>query len=173
MLSRFWNNKQARFITIGLVLYLLWDLVLVGTLVKHDVVRIDFTNLNRLHTQVLLQLISEQYLLIRETVYHGKDPLFRIVPACNAVNFMGHFLCFVLAFPLPIRSKTLFIPVGLSVIYMLNILRLTGLAFAAQFIPQYFNVIHSWIWPAIIYSIIIALCLFWITITEKFTSRHE
>ncbi len=95
-------------------------------------------------------------------MFLNKQIVYRVIEGCNAVSVMILFVAFVLAFAKAWKKTILFITIGLLFIYLVNILRLAGLAVIKLNYPQYDYISHDIIFPAVIYGSVIALWLLWI-----------
>ncbi len=90
--------------------------------------------------------------------------------ACNGLDFMGVFLCFVLAYPAKIVDKLWFIPVGIVAIHLLNVLRVTLLALNIHYYRSTFDFNHKYTFMIAVYALIFWL---WITWTKRYGKQPE
>lgn len=93
-------------------------------------------------------------------VMNGQSPT-RMVEGCNAISIMILFLAFIFAF---YKGKTTFIfsMVGLVLLYVMNVLRIAGLNMLYFQSPEYFEIGHQYLFPAVIYGTVVVLWLVWI-----------
>ena len=84
---------------------------------------------------------------------------------CNAVETMMLFAAAVLSFPASARYRLIGLAVGLPVIQVANIFRLTSLYWLGSRRPEWFDVFHVAIWQSLIILIGVAMFAIW-------TSRH-
>jgi exosortase/archaeosortase family protein len=82
--------------------------------------------------------------------------------ACNGLDFMGVFFCFVLAYPTSWKSKVWFIPVGILAIHCLNVLRVVLLALNMHYIRSTFDFNHKYTFMIAVYALIFWLWTTWI-----------
>ena len=94
--------------------------------------------------------------------------LSRIVEGCNSVSVMILFVSFVLAFFNGWGRTLLFILLGVVIIYVLNIFRIAFLVIGLYEHPEYRDLLHDVIFPAVIYGIVFLLWLYWV---NKVTAR--
>lgn len=97
---------------------------------------------------------------------NGKT-LARVVEGCNAVSVMLLFLSFMLAFFGDMKRTLLFIFGGVALIYAMNVLRIALLTIGIYEYPEYADVLHSVIFPAVIYGTVFLLWLGWINSYKK------
>ncbi len=93
--------------------------------------------------------------------------LARIVEGCNAISVMLLFISFMLAFFGSFKRTFFFILGGVVVIYVMNILRIALLSIAIYEYPEYTNVLHGTLFPAIIYGTVFLLWFWWINNYKK------
>lgn len=100
---------------------------------------------------------SRSVSLIREG-----DIVLNVFEGCNGVNVAIVFFAFIAAFGGRFLNFIWFVPLGLSIIYLANLGRLTGLYLVALNLPRYFYYIHKYAFTASIYIVVILLWLWWI-----------
>ncbi len=85
----------------------------------------------------------------------------RMVEGCNAVSVMILFAAFVLAFYK--GAKTFLFVVGSIVfLHVMNVLRIAGLNIVLTEYPQFGKITHDYLFPAVIYGLVVLLWLIWI-----------
>ena len=95
----------------------------------------------------------------------GKNIL-AIYEGCNGLNVMIVFLSFVLALGPYAKSMTWFIPAGLLVIHLMNLLRVWGLFLVAVKLPEQFYFVHKYLFTSILYAVVFVLWFIWIRLTS-------
>ena len=80
---------------------------------------------------------------------------------CDGMVLYALFAGFVLAFPGPGRRKLWFIPVGMAVIWGLNVLRVAALALNHHFARQSVDFNHHYTFTFVVYFCIFALWMLW------------
>lgn len=92
---------------------------------------------------------------------NGKTML-SIYEGCNGINTMVIFVSFLIAFG-PLRKSLLwFIPLGLLIIHIVNLLRIIFLFFVARHLPQFMYFTHKYVFTGILFAVIFALWFWWI-----------
>jgi len=89
---------------------------------------------------------------------------------CLGRNMMGLFAGFIIVYPGSIKTKLWYIPFGLVIIYILNILRIAGLGFTQLYYPEYMDINHHTVFKYTVYFAIFLLWAFWIS---KFNKEKE
>jgi exosortase family protein XrtF len=97
--------------------------------------------------------------------YNDREIL-AVYEGCNGLNTMIIFVAFIIAFG-PINKKLWwFIPLGLLIIHLSNLLRITLLFFVAEYRPDFMYFIHKYVFTAILYLVIFLLWVWWV---KRFT----
>ncbi len=102
-----------------------------------------------------MKLYIDQYFLVR------------IVEGCNSVSIIILFISFVLAFFAGLRLTLFFILAGSVIIYVMNIVRIAVLTIGIYEYPQHAELLHSIIFPLIIYGTVFILWLIWVRIFSR------
>jgi exosortase family protein XrtF len=87
--------------------------------------------------------------------------------ACNAISLFALFSIFIFSFPGSWKHKIWFIPMGLMIIHIANVLRVSLLAIIAFKNVKYLNFNHTYTFTILIYSIIFILWMWWINKFSK------
>lgn len=166
------SKSGVFFLTAGSV-YLLWfflyDLYLKPyTLLDEKVI----SNLVYFSSKIL-QLFSHQTysstddLNMQMIGVDGAHPVW-IGGPCDGISVMAIFIIFIACFPANHRSKLWYIPTGIVIIHILNILRVCALAAISYYAPEYLDFNHNYTFTIIIYASIFGLWMFWI---KKFATK--
>jgi len=89
---------------------------------------------------------------------------------CNAITLFCLFAVFIIAYPGNQRDKWWFVPAGIIVIHLLNILRVSALALIANFYPDYLNFNHTYTFTFLVYSFIFLLWVIWV---NRFSAKTK
>lgn len=85
-----------------------------------------------------------------------------IFEGCNGINVMIVFVAFIVAFPGRYPAYLWFIPAGLLIIHIMNLLRIFFLYYASLNVSEYFYYFHKYIFTSILYCIVFALWFVWV-----------
>jgi exosortase H (IPTLxxWG-CTERM-specific) len=91
---------------------------------------------------------------------------------CDAVEPAWFFCAAILAFPSPWRRKLAPLAVGIPVLLVLNLVRITSLFFIGSYLPSFFEPAHLEVWPAVFIVLALVLWVGWIRSTVKSSPRH-
>lgn len=90
-----------------------------------------------------------------------------VYEGCNGLNIAIIFLGFLLAFG-PLQKQLLwFVPLGLAIIHISNILRIVLLFLVTLYLPHYIYFTHKYLFTAIIYAVVFLMWLIWVRMNRK------
>lgn len=81
---------------------------------------------------------------------------------CNALSVVIIFISFIVAFSNGIIRTLSFILGGLILLMVTNIFRVALLTYIYHFLPTYSKSAHDYLFPAIIYGMVVVLWLIWV-----------
>lgn len=126
------------------------------------------TNLVAYQTESLLSTIGYN----AEVLNHPDEPsmklilegnyIARIIEGCNSISIIILFLSFVIAFSGKLKTTILFLLSGSVLIYAVNLIRIVILSVGLYHYPWRSEILHSVIFPAIIYGIVFLLWMLWV-----------
>ncbi len=89
-------------------------------------------------------------------------PAVVVWPPCNGLVLYALFTGFIVAFPGPWRHKLWFIPLGVLVLYLLNVVRVSALALNHHYAHQSVDFNHHYTFSFVVYGCICALWMQWV-----------
>lgn len=89
------------------------------------------------------------------------QPSVVVGPPCNGLVLYALFGGFVLAFPGPWQRKLWFIPLGMVIIWGLNVLRVAALALNHHYAHQSVDFNHHYTFTFVVYACIFGLWMLW------------
>lgn len=90
-----------------------------------------------------------------------------VVNGCNGLEAIGLFIGFVMSYPGDRIKRSFFIPMGILVIYLVNVFRIVSLVLIQYFYPTAFDFAHDYSTSAIFYLAIFAMWVIWINFGQK------
>ncbi|AXI99991.1 exosortase family protein XrtF [Cyclonatronum proteinivorum] len=90
-----------------------------------------------------------------------------VVNGCNGLEAIGLFIGFVMSYPGDAIKRALFIPMGIFVIYLVNVFRIAALVLIQYYYPAGFDFAHDYSTSAIFYLAIFAMWVIWINFGHK------
>lgn len=95
----------------------------------------------------------------------------RVVEGCNSVSIIILFISFIIAFAGKFKTTLFYILAGSVLIYAVNLFRIAILSVGLYHYPWRKEILHTVIFPLIIYGMVFLLWMFWV---NRFTkSTHE
>ena len=97
----------------------------------------------------------------------------RIVEGCNAMSVFILFAAFVVAFKGKLKHTVLFILVGVVIIHILNVLRISWLSIGLLYYPEYEHILHDIIFPLFIYGVVFGLWVLWVNKYSLYAGKNS
>ena len=97
----------------------------------------------------------------------------RIVEGCNSVSVIILFMSFIIAFAGKPKITILYILVGSVLIYIANLIRVAILAAGLYHYPWRKDILHTVIFPAIIYGMVFLLWMLWVNRISNLKSKND
>lgn len=126
------------------------------------------TNLVAYQSEALLNTAGYKAEVVKHTLepsmklmVRGKY-LARIIEGCNAVSVIILFVSFVVAFSGRLKTTFFFLLSGSVIIYVVNLLRIVILSVGLYHYPWRSEILHSVVFPAIIYGMVFLLWMLWV-----------
>ena len=82
-------------------------------------------------------------------------------PGCSGLQQFFLVVVIFILYPGPIKYKLWYIPLGILIIDILNILRFVFISTYSAWFPEHFHVVHDWIFRPFIYFVIFLLWVYW------------
>lgn len=169
------NNKSINFIRNFLVLFLLWKIVFHFVwqnpylLDSYNKTGIEIINFILVNSSFILELIGYEVSIEYST---------RILKINNSIGVTVGISCIgyelsaiytglIIASNGSLLKKILFITSGISIIYILNLFRISALAILVQYNQIIWDLNHKLIFTIIIYSVIFFIWKYWLSIQTK------
>ena len=90
---------------------------------------------------------------------------------CNGLELFALFGGFIICFPGNTKSKLWFIPTGIIIIHIINLIRAGLLALIQFYNPKYLEFNHHYTFVIIVYGIIFGLWILWVN--KLATNKNE
>ncbi|MEH6537872.1 MAG: exosortase family protein XrtF [Psychroserpens sp.] len=94
----------------------------------------------------------------------------RVVEGCNSVSVIILFMSFVIAFADKFKPTFLYVLSGSVLIYSVNLLRIAILSIGLYNYPWRKDILHTVIFPMIIYGMVFLLWMFWV---NRFSKKRK
>jgi len=103
-------------------------------------------------------------------VYFHNRSVVSIEDPCNGLELIVLYIGFIMAMPATLRRKIMFIIAGSVAIYIVNVLRCAGVAYALLYYPNQADFAHHYLFTFVVYGLIIAL---WLIFSRKLNLSHD
>lgn len=97
----------------------------------------------------------------------------RVVEGCNSISVIILFISFIIAFSGRFKTTFLYILAGSVLIYIVNLTRIVILSIGLYHYPWRREILHTVIFPLIIYGIVFLLWMFWVNRFSKLKRSNE
>ncbi|WP_233586678.1 exosortase family protein XrtF [Formosa maritima] len=100
----------------------------------------------------------------------NKKYVARVIEGCNSVSVIILFVSFIIAFTGKFKTTFFYLLAGSVLIYIANLVRVVILSIGLYHYPWRKDILHTVIFPAIIYGMVCLLWLFWV---NRFSYREK
>lgn len=158
------NSRLFRFVGVAIVMFLVWFfgykqwLALDGKLDMALCIQIANAGVGLLQTLGFPASIAAD--LPTQIVINGNPAVF-VAPPCNGLVLYALFAGFVLAFQGPVKRMLWFIPLGIALIWAINIVRVAALAVNHYYANQSVDFNHHYTFTFVVYGFIFGLWMLW------------
>ncbi|MFN5621841.1 MAG: exosortase X [Flavobacteriales bacterium] len=171
------NNQLVRFVVTGSLLYIGWLLLYEFYLHPHTGFDAVIIRSLVVSTEVVLQTagysLSDYNNIPHAAQQHvgieGSGGLTVGAP-CDGVVLYVLFICFIAAFPGPLKHKAWYLPLGTLSVFAVNVLRIASLAVIVYVNPEWLAFNHDYTFTLLVYSYVFALWMLWV---KKFSTLGE
>jgi exosortase family protein XrtF len=163
MLRSFLKNPVIRFLLTVLVLYLLWYLIYDLWLHPQETIDLLVVDITISCSKFILQHLGYAVFTGAERVIgvDGTGGLW-IGDNCNGITLFARFAIFILAYRGPVKTKIIFVVLGILSIELLNIVRVTVLAILDTQSRTWTEFNHTYTFNILIYAFIFSLWMLWV-----------
>ena len=81
---------------------------------------------------------------------------------CNAISLFSLFAGFIVVYPGNWKIKLIYIPIGILIIQLLNVIRVVGLAILDTYSRDWTEFNHTYTFTICIYAVIFLLWIYWV-----------
>lgn len=106
----------------------------------------------------------------------GNRTIISVFEGCNGINVMILYVAFIFAYRGPLKHSIIYSLIGLIIIHLSNIFRISVLFWVAEEIPKYMYFTHKYLFTGIIYAAVFLLWFIWIkyfSLASKKSKTHD
>jgi len=92
----------------------------------------------------------------------NKKYVARVIEGCNSVSIIILFIAFIIAFAGKFKTTLIYLLAGSVLIYAVNLIRIVVLSIGLYHYPWRREILHTVIFPLIIYGMVFLLWMFWV-----------
>ncbi len=157
-----------RFLTIFVGLYLGMNVIYGLWISSYNHMVDPFTITVTKHSASLLNFLGEETSTKLKTntaaisIMNSSGVSISVFEGCNGINVMIVFVAFLFAFGGQRKKIIWFLPLGIIIIYLANLIRVMTLYYVAEYWATYFYYVHKYVLTAFLYLIVFALWWVWI-----------
>ena len=163
MLRSLLKNPVVRFLLTILVLYILWYLIYDLWLHPNETIDLWVIDLTIFLSRFILEHLGY-------TVFTGAERLIGVDGTgglwigdnCNGITLFARFAIFILAYRGLIRTKIIFVFLGILSLELLNVIRVTVLAILDTHSRTWTEFNHTYTFNILIYAYIFSLWMLWV-----------
>ncbi|GAA3647853.1 exosortase family protein XrtF [Flavivirga jejuensis] len=96
----------------------------------------------------------------------------RVIEGCNSISVVILFMSFVIAFSGRLKTTFFYILSGSVLIYTVNLIRIVILTIALYHYPEQKEILHTVVFPTIIYGVMFLLWIFWVNRFSKLKKKN-
>lgn len=96
----------------------------------------------------------------------------RVVEGCNSISVIILFVSFIIAFAGKFKATFIYVLSGSVLIYVVNLIRIAVLSIGLYNYPWREHILHTVIFPMIIYGMVFLLWMFWVNRFSKKKKQH-
>ena len=96
-----------------------------------------------------------------------------VIEGCNSISIIILFISFTIAFKGSFVKTLIFTLIGSTSIYLLNIIRISMLAYGFYYHEAYETILHDLLFPAIIYGYVFVLWIIWVQYFSDLKKQDE
>ena len=91
----------------------------------------------------------------------------RVIEGCNSVSIINLFIAFIVAFAGKFKTTFIYCFAGSIIIYAFNLIRIVILSIGLYHYPWRREILHTIIFPMLIYGTVFLLWMFWVNRFSK------
>lgn len=151
-----------KFVIRAAIIYVVWLVLYYGIIIPDGRMNSFLTKSVIEGTLVALTIVGYESTSDESVILIDGDPVVLVADACNGLELFALFSGFILAFPGRIKYKLYFIPIGILLIYLINVIRELALALNYKFFQKSFELNHKYTYVFIVYCFVLLLWRFWL-----------
>lgn len=108
-----------------------------------------------------------------KTLYFPNNGFISVNLSCSGFKQILQFVLLMAIYPGPWKHKLWFIPMGIIIIHLTNIFRITGLSVVIVNWPDYWDLSHDYLFRPFFYVVIFSLWVLWVERISNFGKKER
>ena len=104
---------------------------------------------------------SDVALLPHNVLRYENGVSVRIIWACSGLKQAYIFFCIIAFYRGPWKKKLWYVPLGLLIVYLFNIFRITAIVALIEHHPTWFDFLHEELFKYLFYAVIFGMWVYW------------
>lgn len=151
---------------------------------------LDYSNNSKFYPDYVTNLVAKQSKSLLETigyetqiVRHPREAsmkliindkfVARIIEGCNSISIIILFVSFIIAYAGKFKTTLFYLLFGSVMIYVVNLIRIVILSVGLYHYPWRREILHTVIFPLIIYGLVFLLWMFWVNRFSNLKVKNE
>lgn len=146
----------------AVITFVVWTVLYYGLIIPDGRLNHFLTNTVIKGTTVGLSWFGYDTKGADSMVYIDNQPVVLVADACNGLELFALYVGFLLCFPGQWKYKLIFIPIGIGLIYLINVAREITLALNYKFFQETFDFNHKYTYVFVVYIFVFAIWRYWL-----------
>lgn len=170
--------------------FILTFLMMYSVLTMSYKLYLDYSVGSEFYPDYVTNLVAKQSKSLLETVgykaqvvQHPNEPsmkliindkfVARIIEGCNSISVLILFISFIIAYAGKLKTTLFYLLFGSVLVYTVNLIRIVMLSIGLYHYPWRREILHSVIFPLIIYGLVFLLWMFWVNRFVNLKPQNE
>jgi exosortase/archaeosortase family protein len=109
----------------------------------------------------MLRALGVEAHVVNQVFVGGGGFQVQIAHACDGLNAISILAAGILAFPASLRARALGLLLGLPILVIMNVVRVTGLFLVGLYVNRLFSIVHIYAFQVSLIAVAVACFLVW------------
>lgn len=156
------NSLLKGFAIKAVITFIVWVILYYGFIVPDGRINHFLTNTVISGTTLGLSILGYDTEGQGNMVLIDGQPVVLVADACNGLELFALYVGFLLCFPGKWKYKIFFVPIGIVLIFVINVIREMVLALNYKFFQETFDFNHKYTYVFVVYLFVFAIWRFWL-----------
>lgn len=156
------NKLAISFIMKAAVIFFIWMILYYGYILPNGYFNPILTKALLGSTVGVLKAIGYDSYNVQNVIYVDGKSSVLVADVCNGLELMVLYVAFFICFPGPIKHKLIFIPVGLIVLFLINVVREVLLVLNYNYFQKTFEFNHKYTYVFFVYAAVFLIWRYWL-----------